>query len=122
LISPHIPLWFEYTGLFVLLVLLLPCLWVSYIWDQIIDPHYDQDDIEEPESDLLRWFYRAAKRINTNLAARTSIFSVVALLVVTSAVLDVVSNICRPVLNKSLVPVPILQMTASCLIESPKVK
>lgn len=35
LFSPHIPLWLEYTVLFVFLVALLPCLWVSYIWDQV---------------------------------------------------------------------------------------
>ena len=33
--SPHLPLWFEYTGFFVIIVLLLPCLWISYIWDQV---------------------------------------------------------------------------------------
>ena len=45
----HLALWTEYTFLFVILSLLLPCLWVSYIWDQIIDPHYEMDEIEAPK-------------------------------------------------------------------------
>ncbi len=36
-------------------------------------------------------FYRMARKINTSLVARTTIFAVVAILVVTSALLDVVS-------------------------------
>lgn len=43
--SPHIPLWFEYTVLFVFLILLLPCLWVSYIWDQVRGVTMDENDI-----------------------------------------------------------------------------
>lgn len=53
--SPHLPLWFVYTFFFVFLVLLLPCLWVSYIWDQIIDPHYEMDQIEEPQNSVIRY-------------------------------------------------------------------
>jgi hypothetical protein len=92
--SPHLPLWFEYTGFFVFLILLLPILWISYIWDQIIDPEYDMEpeDIPPPESSFLRWFYRSAKKINTSLGARTVIFLLVAALAVSSAVLDVVSE------------------------------
>lgn len=123
--SQHIPLWLEYTVVFVFLVLLLPCLWVSYIWDQIIDPHYE-DRVEEPDSRLLRSFYRAAKRINASLAARTSIFLAVAVLIVTSALLDVVRS-ARKLFsfffpfspNTLFCP---LQLTANCLAESPKVR
>ena len=60
---------------------------------QIIDPHYELDMIAEPDSKLLRWFYRMARRINTSLAARTTIFLAVAALVGTSAILDVVSEV-----------------------------
>lgn len=97
---PHIPLWIEYTVLFVFLSLLLPCLWVSYIWDQIIDPHYENDNIAEPNHRLLRFFYHAAKKINTSLVTRTVIYIVVAVLIITSALLDVT--------------------TATCLAETPK--
>ncbi len=90
--SPHLPLWFEYTAFFVFLVLMLPCLWISYVWDQIIDPEYNMDpeEIPSPDSSFLRWFYMRAKQINTSLKFRTMVFLAVAILAVTSAVLDVV--------------------------------
>ena len=50
------------------------------------------DDIDRPRSRIIRFFYEMAKRINTNLTVRTAIFLIVALLVVTSAVLDVVKS------------------------------
>ena len=52
---------------------------------QIIDPEYqlDPEEIPAPESSYLRWFYRMSKRINTSLAARTAIFSVVSLFAIT---------------------------------------
>lgn len=83
-------LWTEYTVLFAFLALLMPCLWVSYIWEQIIDPHYESDNIAIPEHRILRFFYSASKKINTSLVARTTIFFIVAVLFVTTAVLDVV--------------------------------
>lgn len=97
---PHLLLWGEYTLIFVLLVGLLPCLWVSYIWDQVIDPHYDMETMEEPTDRMLNFFYRQAKRINESFWARTTIFSVIMFLIVSSALLDV--------------------LTANCLSESPK--
>lgn len=69
----------------------MPCLWVSYIWEQVIDPHYESDNIAIPDHRVLRFFYSASKKINTSLLARTLIFIVVAVLFVTTAVLDVVS-------------------------------
>ena len=43
----------------------------------------DPEEIPAPESSYLRWFYRMSKRINTSLAARTAIFSVVSLFAIT---------------------------------------
>ncbi|TRY75805.1 hypothetical protein TCAL_07001 [Tigriopus californicus] len=97
---PHLLLWGEYTLIFVLLVGLLPCFWVSYIWDQVIDPHYDMELLEAPKDAMLNFFYRQAKRINESFWARTTIFSIIMLLIVSSALLDV--------------------LTADCLSESPK--
>ena len=57
-------------------------------------PQLDPDEIPAPESSYLRWFYRMSKRINTSLAARTAIFSVVSLFAITSAVLDVLTAEC----------------------------
>ena len=77
--------------LFVLLALLIPCLWVSYIWDQIIDPHYESDSIAVPDHRLLRLFYMASKKITGRFLLRTPIFIVVALLFVAFGILDIVS-------------------------------
>ena len=90
--SPHMQLWQAYTVLFVFLAFLIPCLWVAYIWDQIIDPHYESDSIAIPDQRLLRLFYFASKKITTLFILRTPIFVIVALLFVTTAILDVVSS------------------------------
>ena len=42
----HLPLILAFTVIFVFLVSLLPCLWVSFIWDSIIDPHHEYETIE----------------------------------------------------------------------------
>ena len=34
LFRPHVVLWVLYVLLFVVLVFLIPCTWISYIWDQ----------------------------------------------------------------------------------------
>ena len=86
-------LWQAYTVLFVFLAFLIPCLWVAYIWDQIIDPHYESDSIAIPDQRLLRLFYFASKKITTLFILRTPIFVIVALLFVTTAILDVVSGL-----------------------------
>ena len=92
----HYILWIEYTVLFVLLVALMPCLWVSYIWDQMIDPHYDYDNIQQPDHWLLRHLYGMALKISGNLGWRVFIYTMVCSLVILSAILDVVSEtVCR---------------------------
>lgn len=72
------------------LTLLIPCLWVSYIWDQIIDPHYESDNIAVPDHRLLKVFYFASRKITSNFWWRTPIFFIIAALFVTASVLDVV--------------------------------
>lgn len=49
------------------------------------------DNIQGPQAMPIRFFYGMAKKINTSLVARTSIFIAIAILIVTSAMLDVVS-------------------------------
>ena len=88
--SFHVELWITYTVLFVFLTLLIPCLWVSYIWDQIIDPHYESDNIAVPDHRLLKVFYFASRKITSNFWWRTPIFFIIAALFVTASVLDVV--------------------------------
>ncbi|CAB4062181.1 E4.6.1.1 [Lepeophtheirus salmonis] len=76
---PHIHLWIVYIALFLFLILLLPSLWVSYIWDQIVDPHYEsmEDDINlEPPFAGLRAFYHISRRISGSWVTRNFIFVV----------------------------------------------
>ena len=89
--SSHVTFWSAYTVMFVLLALLIPCLWVTYIWDQIIDPHYESDTIPIPDHRLLRCFYYASKKITGRFLLRTPIFIIIALLFVAFGVLDIVS-------------------------------
>ena len=118
--SPHMQLWQAYTVLFVFLAFLIPCLWVAYIWDQIIDPHYESDSIAIPDQRLLRLFYFASKKITTLFILRTPIFVIVALLFVTTAILDVVSgHTC--IFLICFIHFWCFQVTIKCLQESPKV-
>ena len=59
---------------------------------QIIDPHFENDDLQPPENRLLKFFYNASKVISVNVVVRHVIFVAVVALVVSSAVLDVVSD------------------------------
>ena len=80
-----------YTIAFVFLSILTPFLWVSYVWDQTIDPHYDYDNaVQEPELWFLNKLYHGSRRINSSLALRTTVFILVSILIILSAVLDVV--------------------------------
>jgi hypothetical protein len=62
----------------------------TFLFSQIIDPHYENDSVQQPENRLLRVFYNASKLINVNMWIRHAIFLVVVTLVISSAVLDVV--------------------------------
>ncbi|XP_040564201.1 adenylate cyclase type 4 isoform X2 [Lepeophtheirus salmonis] len=96
---PHIHLWIVYIALFLFLILLLPSLWVSYIWDQIVDPHYEsmEDDINlEPPFAGLRAFYHISRRISGSWVTRNFIFVVVSFLIMISSVIDVVTTRCLP--------------------------
>lgn len=85
---------------------MIPCLWVAYIWDQIIDPHYESDNIAVPQNRLLRYCYTASKRITTQFWLRTPIFVIVSLLFVVTAVIDVVSRACLSLVLLSLSKLP----------------
>ena len=99
--SFNVDLWAEYTFLFVLLTLLLPCFWVAYIWEEIIDPHYESESIPEPEHRILRFFYSISGPITRSLGIRTLIYIIISCLFVTTAVTDVVSN-CQTLRHSSL--------------------
>jgi len=94
--APHYWVTTVYTIAFVMLSTLIPCLWVSYIWDQTIDPHYDYEAraIQEPDIWLIKKLYRSSQFINTSVPLRTAIYFLISLLVILSAVLDVANATC----------------------------
>ena len=82
--------WWAYTALFVLLALLIPCMWIAYIWDQVIDPHYESDSIAIPDNCIIRLFYFSSKKITNHFVLRMPIFITVALLFAAFSILDIV--------------------------------
>ena len=78
---PHVYLWLAYMVTYTVLLALMPCTWISYIWDQvinilfvitiiiiniiiiniiiqIIDPEFDLENIEQPDNRLINAFYQ----------------------------------------------------------------
>lgn len=51
-------LWVTYMITYTFLLALIPCTWISYIWDQIIDPEFDLEHIEQPQNRLINAFYQ----------------------------------------------------------------
>ena len=51
-------LWLVYMVTYTFLLALVPCTWISHIWDQIIDPEFDLEHIEQPENRLINFFYQ----------------------------------------------------------------
>ena len=49
---PHVILWITFMLIYSVLLGLLPLTWISVIWDQIIDPEFDLEHIEQLEADL----------------------------------------------------------------------
>ena len=84
-IRPHVYLWLAYMVTYTVLLALMPCTWISYIWDQvivlliilsiniiitliniiilpiqIIDPEFDLENIEQPDNRLINAFYQVS--------------------------------------------------------------
>ena len=57
-LRPHVYLWVTYMITYTFLLALIPCTWISYIWDQIIDPEFDLEHIEQPQNRLINAFYQ----------------------------------------------------------------
>ncbi|XP_023319662.1 adenylate cyclase type 2 [Eurytemora carolleeae] len=92
---PHVVLWVLYVLLFVVLVFLIPCTWISYIWDQIIDPQFDLDYIAQPDNAIIKFFYQASGKLNTKSLHRNIIFVFVSIMIVFSAIMDIVITPCK---------------------------
>ena len=100
---PHVILWITFMLIYSVLLGLLPLTWISVIWDQIIDPEFDLEHIEQPESRIIKLFYKASAVINTNMAIRNICFVVIGIMTSLSAVLDLI-------------------IWTPCMLENPRVK
>ena len=93
-LRPHVVLWILYMIIYTFLLVLIPCTWISFIWDQIIDPEFDLEHIEQPENRLIKAFYKASGAINTSFIYRNLIFVFIGVMTMLSSVLDLVITPC----------------------------
>merc|ERR550519_2692105 len=91
---PHVLLWIFYMIIYTVLLVLIPCTWISYIWDQIIDPEFDLEHIEQPENRIIKLFYKASAKINTSVIMRNVVFVVLGLMTMLSSVYDLILTPC----------------------------
>ena len=91
---PHVVLWILYMIIYTFLLVLIPCTWISFIWDQIIDPEFDLEHIEQPENRLIKAFYQASGKINTSFLFRNLIFIFIGIMIMFSSVLDLIITPC----------------------------
>jgi len=72
------------------LLLIVPFVWVGYVWNRIKDPHQELDSIPDPKQRIIRHFYKTSDRIAKNWVCRTLIYLTVAVVLSTFAIIDVV--------------------------------
>ena len=76
--------------LYTIILGLIPCTWISVIWDQIIDPEFDLEHIEQPENRIIKMFYTVSGKINTSVFIRNVVFVVIGVMTMLSSVLDLI--------------------------------
>lgn len=74
------------------LMILIPFVWVGYIWSRIKDPHRELDYITEPENRLIRFFFNTSTRVSSSWKMRTFLYLGISLLISAFAIIDVVSE------------------------------
>ena len=80
--------------IYTILLALIPSTWISVIWDQIIDPEFDLEHIEQPENRIIKLFYKASAKINTSVIMRNVVFVVLGLMTMLSSVYDLILTPC----------------------------
>ena len=93
-IRPHVVLWVQYMVIYTILLALIPSTWISVIWDQIIDPEFDLEHIEQPENRIIKLFYKASAKINTSVIMRNVVFVVLGVMTMLSSVYDLILTPC----------------------------
>ena len=71
-------------------MILIPYVWVSYIWNRIKDPHREADFIPDPGNRFVLYFYKMANRVTRKWAYRTLIYISVSIVLSIFAIIDVV--------------------------------
>jgi len=89
----HLVLWLAFCIAASYLLTLVPCVWVSFLWNRLKDPHREREFIPDPENPIVLYFYKMANRITRRWIIRTLIYISVALVLSTFAIIDVVSSI-----------------------------
>ena len=80
--------------IYTILLGLIPSTWISVIWDQIIDPGFDLEKIEQPENKIIKLFYEASGRINTSVVMRNVVFVLIGVMMMLSSVYDLILTPC----------------------------
>ena len=91
---PHVALWVQYMVIYTILLGLIPSTWISVIWDQIIDPGFDLENIEQPENKIIKLFYKASGKINTSVVMRNVVFVLLGVMMMLSSVYDLILTPC----------------------------
>ena len=87
-------LWVQYMVIYTILLGLIPSTWISVIWDQIIDPEFDLEKIEQPENKIIKLFYEASGRINTSVVMRNVVFVLIGVMMMLSSMYDLILTPC----------------------------
>ena len=80
--------------IYTILLGLIPSTWISVIWDQIIDPEFDLEKIEQPENKIIKLFYEASGRINTSVVMRNVVFVLIGVMMMLSSMYDLILTPC----------------------------
>ncbi|XP_035706917.1 adenylate cyclase type 2 isoform X2 [Folsomia candida] len=85
----HLSLWLSFGGGLSCLMILIPFVWVGYIWSRIKDPHRELDYVPEPENKLIRFFFNTSTRVSSSWIWRTILYLSISLLISAFAIIDV---------------------------------
>ncbi|CAL8101856.1 unnamed protein product [Orchesella dallaii] len=86
----HSILWFILAAGCTFLLILIPFVWVGYLWTQIKDPHRELDVIPLPQNRLVRLLFHSSNRITGSCLRRTLLYFVIAMLISFFAIIDVI--------------------------------
>jgi len=72
-------------------LLLMPFVWVAYIWSKVKDPHRELDKIPESQSPVIKHLTRCSNAVTNSCGLRVAIFIVISVSISLFAIIDVVN-------------------------------